>query len=201
MIYVYNKKNHTVIDYDDTENITVNGDSIIVTEDEAYTYLFWEIAQSLAIKFCNYRNLDLQSEVMLFLLNRYKTKGLYAPDKPLKDNELIFRSIAKKRCLYIIRQEKIRLKYHGHALSSVTSTQEIEIEDIDCSQEVIDYIYSLLNSDRSSYVQYGMYGVGKLKGLSDEKLMEIMEIKISRLKELKRGLRQLLGKNFSEVLP
>lgn len=200
MIYVYCKNKHSVTEYSDTDNIIIDDKSIIVTENEAYTYLFWEIAQSLAIKFSNYRNLDLQSEVLLFLLNRYKKKGLYAPDKTFKDNELIFRSLAKKHCLYIIRQEKIRLKYHGYDLSYVTNTEEIQIDDIDCSQELIDYIYSLLDSDKPSYMQYGMYGVGKIEGISDEKLMEIMNIKLSRLKELRRGLRQLIDKTFNEVL-
>ena len=53
----------------------------------------------------------------------------------------------------------------------------------------------MIESKKSNEQQLGMLGYAKLNGLTDEQVCEVLEIRQSRLYELKRALKQRLN-NF-----
>ena len=109
MKYLYSSNNGKVYACEDAEIediLLLHPEDSEVDERTAYMLLFFRISQYMGKKFSNYKNADIQGEVLMMMLNRYKEKGLYAPDKSFKDNEKIWWSYAKKSCYFLIRQFK-----------------------------------------------------------------------------------------------
>lgn len=181
-----------------------------VTESNAYMLLFFRISKSMGKKFSNYRNADIQGEVLMMMLKRYKEKGLFAPDKPFIDNEKMWWSYAKKSCYWLIRQFK-RLKTKTEDIDSLENVdnmlnenllyeESFEFEHNDTVATIVKYLDDLAHSKRYIEMQMGIYAVSKLGGLTDEDIMDILGVKIGRIKEIKHDLKEHLKLRFGNIL-
>lgn len=178
-------------------------DSVEVTKDEAYMFLFEKISHRMGAQFSNYNHIDIASEVYYMLLKTYKTSGLYAPDKPYEDNCRIWWSIAKKDCLYIIKKYKNKTKLEDLVEDIPENSMiksDYDIEGLSVCAEIIKYMKKLSNSDNNTEQNMGFYGLFRLKGLSDKKIAEIFELSIPRVYEIRRSLKNRLYRVFKEVL-
>lgn len=174
-----------------------------MTETEAYMFLFDKICHRIGAKYANYNHIDLASELLLWLLTKYKNDGNYAKDKGFADNERIWWSMASKRANYIIREWRRKHKheelYEDIPEDSLMSDY-FEIEHTAGVEAIRHYIQSLIESKKSNEQQLGMLGYAKLNGLTDEQVCEVLEIRQSRLYELKRALKQRLNNFIGENL-
>lgn len=181
-----------------------------VSKDEAYLKLFHRISKSMEYKFSNYKQLDIMQECFYMLLKRYRIKGLFAPDKSFLDNEKIWWSFAKKSCLYIIRQ-------YTDIISDI-DVWSIEDNETDTSlclgvcdnyelgesnstcEEIKNCINKLCYSHNYADQQLGLYATCKLKGLDDQQACTILGIKMPRLYEIKRKLKEYFRLRFDNLI-
>ena len=181
-----------------------------VTETNAYMLLFFRISKSMGKKFSNYKNADIQGEVLMMMMRRYKEKGLFAPDKSFLDNEKIWWNYARKSCYWIIRQFK-KLKTKTEDIDESDNVDNMlnerllyeerwDFEHIDTVNTIVKYLDTLAHSRRYTEMQMGIYAVSKLGGLTDEDIMDILGIKMSRVKEIKHDLREHLKIRFGDIL-
>lgn len=181
-----------------------------ISKDEAYLRLFQRISKSMEYKFSNYKQLDIMQECFYMLLKRYRIKGLFAPDKSFLDNEKIWWSFAKKSCLYIIRQ-------YTDIISDI-DIWSIEDNETDTSlclgiydeyelgessstcKEIVAAIDKLCYSKNYADQQLGLYATCKLKGLNDQQACLILDIKMPRLYEIKRKLKEYFRLRFNNLI-
>lgn len=174
-----------------------------MTEYDAYMFLFDKICHRIGAKYSNYNRIDLASELLLWLITRYKTHGNYAKDKGYADNERIWWSIATKRANWIIREW--RRKHRNEDLYDEIPEDSLvsdyfEIEHTAGVEAIKDYIQSLIESKKPNEQQLGILGYAKLNGLTDEQVCDILEIQQSRLYELKRALKRKINNFIGENL-
>ena len=172
-----------------------------VTEEQAYLTLFVRISKIMEIKFSNYRNIDINQECYLALLKRYREQGVFAKDKPFKDNERIFYWFAKKMCFYFIREYKdivSDIDVWTIEENETDSNQVVGIEDEHtcendsmCS-EIRKVLENLCISKDKADQQLGWYAKGKLNGLTDDQVGLLLDIGMPRIYELRRELRTYL---------
>lgn len=213
MKYVYSSNTGKVYTCDDTEleDILLQyPEDTEVNERDAYMLLFFRISQHMGRKFSNYKNADIQSEVLLMMLKRYKEKGLYAPDKSFKDNEKIWWNYAKKSCYFLIRQ----FKRHISKSESIDNLENVdnmiydrllyeekfEFEGMTLCQEMEEYFKKLSRSKVYSEMQLGIYAMSKLGGLTDDDVMDILGVKYGRIKEIRAELRETIKNRFEVKL-
>ena len=182
-------------------------EDVEVSKDDAYKYLFIRISKAMANKFSNYRNIDIMSECYYMLLKRYTEKGLFAEDKSFLDNERIWWSIAKKSCLYLLRQ------FRNDPFVKSIDVWSLEDNETDTSKwlgksdrydgcEMLDanfirnYIHNLCYSESKSERQLGLFGECKINGLTDEQTCSVLEVGMPRLYEIRRALKEHLKKRF-----
>ena len=173
-----------------------------ISKDDAYLLLFDKISHRLAAKFRNYGNLDLYSELYVYLLTYYKKNGEYCPDKSFADNERMFYSTATKQCYYHIREYKKLIKREALLLDICEDEFKCDFDfELDAgARAIIAYIYELANSNKYSDKQLGLYALSKLGGASDAEICEILEIGKPRFFELKRALKQKIHNFIGENL-
>ena len=185
-------------------------DTILENVETAYMFLFFRIAKHMGKKFSNYKNADIQSEVLMMMVKRYKEKGLYAPDKSFLDNERIWWSYAKKSCYWLIRQFK-KLKSRTEDIDSLENIDGMcserlireeffEFEHTSVVKDITQYLDKLAHSHRYTEMQMGIYAMSKLGGLTDEDIMEILNVKSGRIREIKVDLKEHLKLRFGDVL-
>lgn len=185
-------------------------DTVLENENVAYMMLFFRISKHMGKKFSNYRNADIQGEVFMMMVKRYREKGLFAPDKPFLDNEKIWWSYARKSCYWLIRQFK-KLKSRTEDIDNLENMDNMcvsqlmydeyfEFEHTSLVNEIRDYLNKLAHSHRYTEMQMGIYAMSKLGGLSDEDIMEILNIKYGRIREIKTELKKHLKLRFEGVL-
>lgn len=174
-----------------------------MTEHEAYAFLFDKICHRMGAKYANYNHIDLASELLLWLLTRYREYGNYAKDKGFADNERIWWSVANKRANWIIREWRRKHRqedlYDDIPEDSLTSDY-FEIEHTAGVDAIKEYIDGLMSSKKPSEQQLGILAYAKLNGLTDEQVCEVLEIKQTRLYELKRALKRKLNNFIGENL-
>lgn len=209
MKYLYSSNTGKIYTCDDAEleDILVqHPEDTEVNERDAYMLLFFRISQYMGKKFSNYKNADIQGEVLMMMIHRYHEKGLYAPDKPFKDNEKIWWSYAKKSCFFLIRQFNRRI-------SKCESIDNLENMDNMCKDQLLyeesfnseseslcddmkKFFEKLSRSKIYSEMQLGIYAISKLGGLTDDDVMEILNIKYGRIKEIRAELRETIKNRF-----
>lgn len=213
MKYVWSPKDGKVYTCTDDELdavlATYPGD-IEVDERNAYMLLFFRISQYMGKKFSNYKNADIQGEVLMMMLKRYNEKGLYAPDKPFKDNERIWWNYAKKSCYFLIRQ-------FNRKVSKCESIDNMENMDNMCKDQLLyeenlsfegeslcsemkEYFTKISRSKVYSEMQLGIYALSKLGGLTDDDVMDILGVKYGRIKEIKAELRETIKHRFGNSI-
>ena len=193
--------NGTIVESEDIQEYLDKG-YWEISKDDAYLLLFDKISHRLGAKFSNYGQLDLCSELYLWLLRQYKAKGEYRKDKTFADNERMYYSVATKRCYWYIREYK-KLVAREVLLSEADSSifeETFEFEERAGVDAIIAYIYTLANSNKYSDKQLGLYALSKLSGASDEEICDILEIGKPRFFELKRALKTKIYKFIEENL-
>jgi hypothetical protein len=157
----------------------------------------------MGAKYANYNHIDLASELLLWLLTRYREYGNYAKDKGFADNERIWWSVANKRANWIIREWRRKHRqedlYDDIPEDSLTSDY-FEIEHTAGVDAIKEYIDGLMSSKKPSEQQLGILAYAKLNGLTDEQVCDVLEIKQTRLYELKRALKRKLNNFIGENL-
>lgn len=206
MFYLWSPKTGKVYEFEtrlDLEYaLDLYPEDVEVDKDTAYIKLFERISARMEYLFSNYRNLDIRQECFYLLLKRYRERGLYAPDKPFKDNERIWWSVAKKTCMYIIRQHKeIITDIDVHTLDetnpySVAHRDTYPIEHTEGVNILLATIDTLSKSPDRSQQLMGLFAICKLQKLTDDQALSILEVKTSRLYELKRELRKILNRKI-----
>lgn len=181
-----------------------------VTERNAYMLLFFRISKYMGNKFSNYKNADIQGEVLMMMVKRYTEKGLFAPDKSFLDNERIWWNYARKSCYWLIRQfKKLKTKTEDidntDNLDNMTNDRLLYEVSSDAEHDagvamITEYLNKLARSKVYTEMQLGIYAVSKLGGLTDEDIMDILNIKMSRIKEIKRDLRDHLKLRLGGLL-
>lgn len=213
MKYVWSPKDGKVYACNDDELdavlATYPGD-VEVDERNAYMLLFFRISQYMGKKFSNYKNADIQGEVLMMMLKRYNEKGLYAPDKSFKDNERIWWNYAKKSCYFLIRQ-------FNRKVSKCESIDNMENMDNMCKDQLLyeenlnfegeslcaemkEYFTKISRSKVYSEMQLGIYALSKLGGLTDDDVMDILGVKYGRIKEIKTELRETIKHRFGNSI-
>lgn len=182
-------------------------EDVEVSRDDAYKYLFIRISKAMGKKFSNYKNIDIMSECYYMLLKRYTEKGLYAENKSFLDNERIWWSVAKKSCLYLLRQ------FRNDPFVKSIDVWSLEDNETDTSlwlgifdkyigcenadlKNMIDYLHKLCYSPHKSDRQLGLYSECKLNGLNDKQTCLILEVGMPRLYEIRRALKEHLKLRF-----
>ena len=185
-------------------------EDVEVSENDAYMLLFYKISQHMGKKFSNYKNADIQSEVLMMMIKRYKEKGLYAPDKTFLDNERIWWVYARKSCYWLIRQFK-KLKSRTEDIDSLENIdgmcsdkllqeQYFGFEHDSVVKDIEKYLNDLAHSCVYSEMQMGIYALSKLGGLSDEDIMDILGVKHGRIREIKTELKETIKNRFGDIL-
>jgi hypothetical protein len=177
-----------------------------VSERDAYMLLFFRISQHMGKKFSNYKNADIQGEVLMMMLNRYRTKGLYAPDKSFKDNERIWWSYAKKSCYFLIRQFKRKISksesidnmenMDNMCASQLLYEERLDFEGLSVCDDMMRFFEKLSKSKIYSEMQLGIFALSKAGGLTDEDIMDILNVKYGRIKEIRAELRETIKNRF-----
>ena len=185
-------------------------DIILENMHAAYMMLFFRISKYMGKKFSNYKNADIQGEVLMMMIKRYHEKGLYAPDKSFLDNEKIWWSYARKSCYWLIRQfKKLKSKTEdidslenidGMCSEKLMREEFFEFEHTSVVKDIEKYLDKLAHSHRYTEMQMGIYAISKIGGLTDEDIMEILGVKIGRIREIKTDLKEHLKLRFGEVL-
>lgn len=213
-VYVFSQSKNKV--YEITNDIDLEitmlqyPDDIIVTKDEAYAKLFMRISKAMNSKFSNYRHLDIGAECLCMMFNRYRIKGIFAPDKPYVDNERMWWKYAKQSCLYLIR------KYKKDPFNNNRDTWDIEDNESDTSlkvgrwddhaqehtdacNEILAEVNKLMTSTRYYEQQLGLFAKCKIEGLTNEQTCEILEIGMPRLYEIQRELKEYFHYKFGGI--
>ena len=185
-------------------------EDVEVDERNAYMLLFFRISQYMGKKFANYKNADIQGEVLMMMIKRYNEKGLYAPDKSFKDNEKIWWSYAKKSCFFLIRQFKRRISkcesidnlenMDNMCKDQLLYEEELVFEGESLVSEMIKYFEKLSKSKIYSEMQLGIYALSKIGGLTDEDIMDILGVKYGRIKEIRAELRETIKNKFGDSI-
>ena len=209
MKYLYSPQTEKVYTCEDdnfADILSQHPEDIEINERTAYMLLFFRISKNMGKKFYNYRNADIQSEVLMMMINRYNDKGLYAPDKSFKDNEKIWWSFAKKSCYFIIRQFNRRISkcesidnlenVDNMINNNLIYETQFESEGQSLCTEMIAFFEDLSHSKIYSEMQLGIYALSKIGGLTDEDVMEILDVKYGRIKEIRAKLRETLKNKF-----
>ena len=156
----------------------------------------------------------------LALLRIYKEHGNYAKDKSFDDNARIWWSIARKNCFYIIRRYKaytrledltdymkevgIRVKYLHSDIDTLERAEIIRNMRLDQFDVLVginlDYIEQLIDSDKVTEQNMGLYARYKIKGLTDDTIAIALNIGMSRLYEIKRSVKRRLINKFGDLL-
>ena len=213
--YLYSKANNNVYAYYDEDEFNLTKiqypNDVEVTEETAYLTMFEKICKTMAKRFSNYNQLDIMQECYYMMLKRYREKGLFAPDKQFIDNVRIWWNFAKKSCLYIIR------RFSDKHLNDI-DIWDIEDNETDTSlclgkcdeynigeheagvQDILDTIDRLSVSSVYADQQLGIYAKCKLNGLSDTDACMVLEIKMPRLYEIKRQLKEYLNSRFGKLI-
>lgn len=213
MKYLYSANTGKVYTCDDAEleDILLQyPEDTEVDERNAYMLLFFRISQYMGKKFSNYKNADIQGEVLMMMLSRYKEKGLYAPDKPFKDNEKIWWSYAKKSCYFLIRQFKRKTSksesidnlenMDNMCYDQLSYEESFEFEGMSLCKDMEAYFAALSRSKVYSEMQLGIYAVSKLGGLTDDDVMDILGVKYGRIKEIRAELRETIKHRFGDII-
>lgn len=213
--YLYSKTTNKIYAFSNEEDFRIAmseyPDDIEVTQDEAYLKLFENISRFMDKKFDNYKHLDIMQECFYMMLKRYRDKGLFAPDKPFIDNKRIWWNFARKSCLYIIR------RFSDKHLDDIDiwSIEDNETDTSLCLGKCDDYkigehtagvmeiketLEKLCLSPQYVDQQLGLFAKCKLNGLSDNEACKILEIKMPRLYEIKRLLKEYLNLRFGNLI-
>lgn len=211
MKYLYSSKTGKVYTCEDTEFEDIlmqHPEDLEVDERNAYMLLFFRISQYMGKKFSNYRNADIQGEVLMMMITRYKEKGLYAPDKPFKDNEKIWWSYAKKSCFFLIRQFKKKVSkcesidnlenMDNMCKDQLLYEENMSFEGDSVCDEMQEYFKKLSRSKVYSEMQLGIYALSKIGGLTDDDIMDILGVKYGRIKEIRAELKETIMHRFGE---
>ena len=211
MKYLYSSKTGKVYTCEDTEFEDIlmqHPEDLEVDERNAYMLLFFRISQHMGKKFSNYRNADIQGEVLMMMITRYKEKGLYAPDKPFKDNEKIWWSYAKKSCFFLIRQFKKKVSkcesidnlenMDNMCKDQLLYEENMSFEGDSVCDEMQEYFKKLSRSKVYSEMQLGIYALSKIGGLTDDDIMDILGVKYGRIKEIRAELKETIMHRFGE---
>ena len=211
MKYLYSSKTGRVYTCEDTEFEDIlmqHPEDLEVDERNAYMLLFFRISQHMGKKFSNYRNADIQGEVLMMMITRYKEKGLYAPDKPFKDNEKIWWSYAKKSCFFLIRQFKKKVSkcesidnlenMDNMCKDQLLYEENMSFEGDSVCDEMQEYFKKLSRSKVYSEMQLGIYALSKIGGLTDDDIMDILGVKYGRIKEIRAELKETIMHRFGE---
>lgn len=192
----------TIVECKDSETYKYKG-YIEMTKDEAYMFLFDKISHRLGAKYANYNHIDIGSELLLWLLTRYKTNGNYAAEKSFDDNSRIWWSVANKRANWIIREYRRKHKHeelYDEIPEDALTCEDFEIEHTASVEAIMEYINTLMKSEKSNEQQLGILGYAKINGLTDEQVCDVLEVKMGRLYELKRALKRRLNNYIGENL-
>lgn len=213
MKYLYSSNTGKIYTCDDTELEDIlmqHPEDTEVDEYNAYLLLFFRISQHMGKKFSNYKNADIQGEVLMMMIHRYKEKGLYAPDKPFKDNERIWWSYAKKSCYFLIRQFKRKVSkcesidnlenMDNMCKDQLLYEESLDFEGHSVCEDMKKYFEKLAHSRIYSEMQMGIYALAKIGGLTDEDVMEIFNIQSGRIKEIRAELRETIKNKFGDCL-
>lgn len=213
MKYLYSSKNGKIYACDDSsfeEILLEHPEDAEVNERDAYMLLFFRISQYMGKKFSNYRSADIQSNVLMMMMERYTKDGLFAPDKSFKDNERIWWSYARKSCYYIIRQFKRKVakcesidnleNMDNMCCEQLLYEESFNFEGQSVCQDMIKYFEKLSHSRVYSEMQMGIYALSKIGGLSEEDIMEILGVKYGRIKEIRAELRETIKHKFGEQI-
>ena len=209
MRYLYSSntgKVYTCTDAELEDILLQYPEDVEVDERNAYMLLFFRISQYMGKKFSNYRNADIQGEVLMMMLNRYKEKGLYAPDKPFKDNERIWWNYAKKSCFFLIRQFKRKISkcesidnlenMDNMCKDQLLYEENLDFEGESACDDMRIFFEKLSRSKIYSEMQLGIYALSKLGGLDDNDIMEILGVKYGRIKEIRAELKETIKHRF-----
>lgn len=209
MKYLYSSNTGKVYTCEDTELEDIllqHPEDTEVDERNAYMLLFFRISQCMGKKFSNYKNADIQGEVLMMMMNRYTEKGVYAPDKSFKDNERIWWWYAKKSCYFLIRQFKNKISksesidnlenMDNMCCKQLLYEERLEFEGTSMCEEMTKYFEKLSRSKVYSEMQLGIYALSKLGGLTDDDIMEILGVKYGRIKEIRAELRETIKNRF-----
>lgn len=212
MRYLYSSNTGKVYTCEDTELEDIllqHPEDTEVDERNAYMLLFFRISQHMGKKFSNYKNADIQGEVLMMMMNRYKEKGLYAPDKSFKDNERIWWSYAKKSCYFLIRQFKRKTSkcesidnlenMDNMCKDQLLYEETMDFEGVSVCDDMTKYFEKLSKSKVYSEMQLGIYALSKIGGLTDDDVMDILGIKYGRIKEIRAELRETIRNRFSNI--
>lgn len=177
-----------------------------IDEYNAYLLLFFRISQHMGKKFSNYKNADIQGEVLMMMINRYRQKGLYAPDKSFKDNERIWWSYAKKSCFFLIRQFNRKISkcesidnlenMDNMCVEQLLYEENLDFEGESLCSEMKKFFEKLSRSKVYSEMQLGIYAISKIGGLTDDDIMDILNVKYGRIKEIRAELRETIKNRF-----
>ena len=191
MRYLYSTNTGKIYTCDDSEIndlLERHPEDTEVTERNAYMLLFFRISQVMGKKFSNYRNADIQSEVLMMMIKRYQERGVYAPDKPFKDNERIWWSFAKKSCYFLIRQFKRHISksesidnlenMDNMCYNPLAYEEALDFEGSSLCAEMQEYFQQLTHSKVYSEMQLGVYAVSNLGGLTDNDIMDILGVQV-----------------------
>ena len=140
----------TIVECADDEIYKYNG-YIEMTKDDAYMFLFYKISHRLGAKYANYNHIDIGSELLLWLMTKYKTEGNYAPNKPFDDNSRIWWSVASKRANWIIREYRRKHKYeelYDEIPEDALTCEDFGIEHTAGVEAITEYIQSLMSSEK-----------------------------------------------------
>lgn len=211
MKYLYSSKTGKIYTCDDTELEDIllqHPEDSEVDERNAYMLLFFRISQNMGKKFSNYKNADIQGEVLMMMLNRYNQKGLYAPDKSFKDNERIWWNYAKKSCFFLIRQFNRKVSkcesiddmtnMDNMCVDQLLYEERMDFEGKSVCEDMQKYFEKLSKSSVYSEMQLGIYALSKLGGLTDDDVMDILNIKYGRIKEIRAELRETIKNRFGD---
>lgn len=212
MRYLWSSKDNKIYTCDDTnidDMLAAHPEDREVDEENAYMLLFYQISKTMGKKFHNYKNADIQGEVLMMMINRYRSKGLYAPDKSFNDNKRIWYSYAKKSCFFIIRQFNRRISKcesidNMENLDNMCADQLLYEESMDFEgdsvcKEMKEFFEKLSHSKVYSEMQLGIYALSKIGGLTDDDIMEILDIKYGRIKEIRAELRETIRHRFRNI--
>ena len=177
-----------------------------VDEQNAYMLLFFRISKTMGKKFSNYKNADIQGEVLMMMIKRYREKGLYAPDKSFRDNERIWWNYAKKSCYFLIRQFKRKVSksesidnlenMDNMYYNPLSYEENLDFEGLSLCEEMTCFFEKLTKSKVYSEMQLGIYAVSKIGGLTDDDIMEILGVQYGRIKEIRAELRETIKNRF-----
>lgn len=180
-----------------------NENSEELSKDDAYAFLFVKISNKMANQFSNYNYIDIASELFYILLRIYKEHGNYAKDKSFDDNARIWWSIARKNCFYIIRRYKAYTRLEDltdYIPEDAKICETYEIESLATCKTILDYIEQLIDSDKVTEQNMGLYARYKIKGLTDDAIAIALNIGMSRLYEIKRSVKRRLINKFGDLL-